>query len=267
MDGWSNNSSYTSGNNSSGGWGNSGESATSRGYGSSSSDYSSSSSNDSAYWSGVYGGNKSSSAPENQKGVYSTPTAQQFLNEEIANKRATPDMVKAGKAMIAGKEAAQGQQVMGGMLGTLGTAAAGPVGGIAAKGATYAIGKAQDALSEYGDDPSYQLSKQRTKDDGTLVGTAIGLAAPRGIGDMVQSAYDDKMGDYSSYVNGLKGNMQKSGYISNTPQRSVQMNGSNNANGLLNTMFAQQQVTQPDTENSIAALNYGNFTPSYGSVI
>ena len=56
MDGWSNNSSYTSGTTSSGGWGNSGQSATSRGYGSSSSDYSSSSHDDSSYWSNNYGG-------------------------------------------------------------------------------------------------------------------------------------------------------------------------------------------------------------------
>ncbi len=56
MDGWSNNSSYTSGSSSSGGWGNSGQSATSRGYGSSSSDYSSSSHDDSSYWSNNYGG-------------------------------------------------------------------------------------------------------------------------------------------------------------------------------------------------------------------
>ena len=56
MDGWSNNSSYTSGGSSSGGWGNSGQSATSRGYGSSSSDYSSYSHDDSSYWSNNYGG-------------------------------------------------------------------------------------------------------------------------------------------------------------------------------------------------------------------
>lgn len=59
MDGWSNNSSYTSGGNSSGGWGNSGTSATSNGYGSSSSDYSSYSSDDSGYWSNNYGGSSS----------------------------------------------------------------------------------------------------------------------------------------------------------------------------------------------------------------
>lgn len=61
MDGWSNNSSYTSGTTSSGGWGNSGSSATSKGYGSSSSDYSSYSSNYSGYWSNQYGGSSSSS--------------------------------------------------------------------------------------------------------------------------------------------------------------------------------------------------------------
>ena len=62
MDGWSNNSSYTSGTTSSGGWGNSGSSATSKGYGSSSSDYSSYSSDDSGYWSNQYGGGSSSSS-------------------------------------------------------------------------------------------------------------------------------------------------------------------------------------------------------------
>lgn len=62
MDGWSNNSSYTSGTTSSGGWGNSGSSATSKGYGSSSSDYSSYSSDYSGYWSNQYGGGSSSSS-------------------------------------------------------------------------------------------------------------------------------------------------------------------------------------------------------------
>ena len=62
MDGWSNNSSYTSGTTSSGGWGNSGSSATSKGYGSSSSDYSSYSSDDSGYWSNQYGGASNSSS-------------------------------------------------------------------------------------------------------------------------------------------------------------------------------------------------------------
>lgn len=59
MDGWSNNSAYTS-SGTSGGFSNNGSSATSNGYGGSSSNYSSSSSDDSAYWSGVYGGSSNS---------------------------------------------------------------------------------------------------------------------------------------------------------------------------------------------------------------
>ena len=214
----------------------------------------------------AYTNNKTLNAMESQKGVYATPTARQYLREEIAAGRATPDMVTAGKAMISGKEAARGQQAMGGLLGVIG-APFGLAGMAGAKAATYGVGKAQDMLSEYGDNPSYQLSKQRTKDDGSMVGSIIGMALPRGAGPIAQAAYDDKASDYSAYINGLKSDMQKQGYISSTPTRNVQMNGSNNANGLLNTMFAQRQVTQPDTENSIAALNYGNFTPSYGSVI
>lgn len=60
MDGWSNNSAYTS-SGTSGGFSNNGSSATSNGYGGSSSNYSNSSSDDSAYWSGVYGGSSNSS--------------------------------------------------------------------------------------------------------------------------------------------------------------------------------------------------------------
>lgn len=59
MDGWSNNSAYTS-SGTSGGFSNNGSSATSNGYGGSSSNYSNSSSDDSAYWSGVYGGSSNS---------------------------------------------------------------------------------------------------------------------------------------------------------------------------------------------------------------
>lgn len=84
MDGWSNNSSYTSGTTSSGGWGNSGSSATSKGYGSSSSDYSSYSSDDSGYWSNQYGGASNSSS---NSGSSNTNSAIGNLTQSAQSKR------------------------------------------------------------------------------------------------------------------------------------------------------------------------------------
>ena len=172
-----------------------------------------------------------------------------------------------GRAMIEGKQNAQGQGVLSGMTRTAGTAMAGPAGGLAGAGVGYGFGKLQDAMSEYGDSPAYNTSKQLTKDDSSLIGTAAGWAMPGATGGIAQAAINDRLGEYSQGINQLERSMQAGDYINNQRKQSVQMNGSNNANGLLNTMFAQRQVTQPDTENSIAALNYGNFTPSYGSVI
>lgn len=103
MDGWSNNSSYTSGTTSSGGWGNSGQSATSRGYGSSSSDYSSSSHDDSSYWSNNYGGgsgNQSAPVAAANKISGSQSPAQSRVEAKVDAK--TPANVTDRKASLTG---------------------------------------------------------------------------------------------------------------------------------------------------------------------
>ena len=103
MDGWSNNSSYTSGSSSSGGWGNSGQSATSRGYGSSSSDYSSSSHDDSSYWSNNYGGgsgNQSATVAAANKISGSQTPAQSRVEAKVDAK--TPANVTDRKASLTG---------------------------------------------------------------------------------------------------------------------------------------------------------------------
>lgn len=103
MDGWSNNSSYTSGSSSSGGWGNSGQSATSRGYGSSSSDYSSSSHDDSSYWSNNYGGgsgNQSASVAAANKISGSQTPAQSRVEAKVDAKN--PANVTDRKASLTG---------------------------------------------------------------------------------------------------------------------------------------------------------------------
>ena len=103
MDGWSNNSSYTSGTTSSGGWGNSGQSATSRGYGSSSSDYSSYSHDDSSYWSNNYGGgsgNQSATVAAANKISGSQTPAQSRVEAKVDAK--TPANVTDRKASLTG---------------------------------------------------------------------------------------------------------------------------------------------------------------------
>lgn len=103
MDGWSNNSSYTSGSSSSGGWGNSGQSATSRGYGSSSSDYSSSSHDDSSYWSNNYGGgsgNQSATVAAANKISGSQAPAQSRVEAKVDAKN--PANVTDRKASLTG---------------------------------------------------------------------------------------------------------------------------------------------------------------------
>lgn len=103
MDGWSNNSSYTSGTTSSGGWGNSGQSATSRGYGSSSSDYSSSSHDDSSYWSNNYGGgsgNQSAPVAAANKISGSQSPAQSRVEAKVDAKK--PANVTDRKASLTG---------------------------------------------------------------------------------------------------------------------------------------------------------------------
>lgn len=103
MDGWSNNSSYTSGSSSSGGWGNSGQSATSRGYGSSSSDYSSSSHDDSSYWSNNYGGgsgNQSATVAAANKISGSQTPAQSRVEAKVDAKN--PANVTDRKASLTG---------------------------------------------------------------------------------------------------------------------------------------------------------------------
>lgn len=188
------------------------------------------------------------------------------LDKAAKSKTMTEGQIATARAMIAGEQANTGQRVMGGLLNTLGTAVGGLPGSAVAKVASMGVNKLTDNLSGYADNAAYQQSKALAAKDESLIGKALGFVAPKGVGSMVSAAYDNTTGDYSTRIGGLRNNMQKAGYM-DTTTRNVQMNGSNNANGLLNTMFAQRQVTQPDTENSIAALNYGNFTPSYGSVI
>ena len=103
MDGWSNNSSYTSGSSSSGGRGNSGQSATSRGYGSSSSDYSSYSHDDSSYWSNNYGGgsgNQSATVAAANKISGSQTPAQSRVEAKVDAKN--PANVTDRKASLTG---------------------------------------------------------------------------------------------------------------------------------------------------------------------
>lgn len=189
------------------------------------------------------------------------------LDKAAKSKTMTEGQIATARAMIAGEQANTGQRVTGGLLNTIGTAVGGLPGAAAAKVASMGVNKLTDSLSGYADNAAYQQSKALASKDESLVGKALGMVTPKGMGSMVSAAYDNATGDYSTRIGGLRSAMREGGYLNTSPARNVQMNGSNNANGLLNTMFAQRQVTQPDTENSIAALNYGNFTPSYGSVI
>ena len=203
---------------------------------------------------------------DGKAGVFGSEEHVTALNKAAENKTMTEGQIATARAMIAGEQANTGQRVMGGLLNTLGTAVGGLPGSAVAKVASMGVNKLTDNLSGYADNAAYQQSKALAAKDESLIGKALGFVAPKGVGSMVSAAYDNTTGDYSTRIGRLRNNMQKAGYM-DTTTRNVQMNGSNNANGLLNTMFAKRQVTQPDTENSIAALNYGNFTPSYGSVI
>lgn len=204
---------------------------------------------------------------DGKAGVFGSEEHVTALKKAAENKTMTEGQIATARAMIAGEQANTGQRVMGGLLNTLGTAVGGLPGAAAAKVASMGVNKLTDSLSGYADNAAYQQSKALASKDESLVGKALGMVTPKGMGSMVSAAYDNATGDYSTRIGGLRSAMREGGYLNTSPARSVQMNGSNNANGLLNTMFAQRQVTQPDTENSIAALNYGNFTPSYGSVI
>lgn len=150
--------------------------------------------------------------------------------------------------MIAGKEAAQGQGVLSGMLSTIGGSIMGPIGALGAKGLSYLGGKAMDSANEYGENPSYQASKQKSKDDSTLVGNLIGFAVPSGVGSMAQTAYDDKIGSYNSYVNGLKSNMISNGYLSQPKQSAPVSSGSGSSSSLINNMMTAH--TAPATSQN-----------------
>ena len=206
-----------------------------------------------------------------QKGVYSTPTAQQYLSDQIASKRASQQEVEAGKAIIAGKEAAQGQGLLSSMLTFAGSAVLGPVGWAAGKAAGWLGGKAMDSASGYGDNPNYQVSKDKTKDDSTLVGTAIGLAAPKGVNGVAEMAYNDKMGDYNSYVNNLKSNMIKSGYME-ASKPATQQQGSGSSSSLISSFKTPQTTQAANASDSISGVDptdvdWSTFNFYSGSVV
>lgn len=209
-----------------------------------------------------------------QNGVYlSTPTAQQYLSDQIASKRASPQEVEAGKSIIAGKEAAQGQGLLSSMLTSAGAATLGPIGWAAGKAAGWLGGKAMDSASEYGDNPNYQVSKDKSNDDSTLVGTAIGLAAPTGVNGVAEMAYNDKMGDYNSYVNNLKSNMIKSGYMEASKPVTQQAGGSSYQPSTTSTLLkASPQITSTNTSDSIYGVDptdvdWSTFNFYSGSVV
>ena len=231
-DGWANNTAYTSSGTKTG-FGNNGSSATQNGYSGS-----------------------GSSNPETQKGVYSTPSQLQYLSDQVSSKRATPQEIESAKAMIAGKEAAQGQGLLNSMLTSAGSAVLGPVGFAAGKAVGWLGGEAMDSASGYGDNPNYKVSKDKYNDDSTLVGTAIGLAAPTGVNGVAEMAYNDKMGDYSSYVNGLKSNMIKSGYMEASKPVAQHAGGSSYQPGTTSTLLkAYPRITSTNTSDSISGVD------------
>lgn len=260
-DGWSNNTAYTSkGTNT--GFSNNGSSATQNGY---------SGSGDSSYWNGVYSGDKRTNNPETQKGVYSTPTQLQYLSDAVNSKRATQQELDSAKSMIAGREAAQGQGLLSSMLTTAGASALGPVGWAAGKAAGWLGGKAIDSASEYSSNPNYQVSKDKTDDDSTLVGKVIGTVAPAGVNGFAEMAYNDKMGDYNSYVNGLKSNMVKNGYM-DASKPVVQQTGSSSSSSLANTIKTPQTAQATTSNDNISGVDptdvdWSTFNFYSGSVV
>ena len=260
-DGWSNNTAYTSkGTNT--GFSNNGSSATQNGY---------SGSGDSGYWNGVYSGDKRTNNPETQKGVYSTPTQLQYLSDAVNSKRATQQELDSAKSMIAGKEAAQGQGLLSSMLTTAGASALGPVGWAAGKAVGWLGGKAIDSASEYSSNPNYQVSKDKTDDDSTLVGKVIGTVAPAGVNGFAEMAYNDKMGDYNSYVNGLKSNMVKNGYM-DASKPVVQQTGSSSSSSLANTIKTPQTAQTTTSNDNISGVDptdvdWSTFNFYSGSVV
>lgn len=262
-DGWSNNTAYTSkGTNT--GFSNNGSSATQNGY---------SGSGDSSYWNGVYSGDKRTNNPETQKGVYSTPTQLQYLSDAVNSKRATQQELDSAKSMIAGREAAQGQGLLSSMLTTAGASALGPVGWAAGKAAGWLGGKAIDSASEYSSNPNYQVSKDKTDDDSTLVGKVIGTVAPAGVNGFAEMAYNDKMGDYNSYVNNLKSNMVKNGYMEASKPVAQQAGGSSYQPGTTSTLLkAYPQITRTNTSDNISGVDptdvdWSTFNFYSGSVV
>ena len=259
-DGWSNNTAYTSkGTNT--GFSNNGSSATQNGY----------SSFDSSYWNGVYSGDKRTNNPETQKGVYSTPTQLQYLSDAVNSKRATQQELDSAKSMIAGREAAQGQGLLSSMLTTAGASALGPVGWAAGKAAGWLGGKAMDSASEYSSNPNYQVSKDKTDDDSTLVGKVIGTVAPAGVNGFAEIAYNDKIGDYNSYVNGLKSNMVKNGYM-DASKPVVQQTGSSSSSSLANTIKTPQTAQTTTSNDNISGVDptdvdWSTFNFYSGSVV
>lgn len=260
-DGWSNNTAYTSkGTNT--GFSNNGSSATQNGY---------SGSGDSSYWNGVYSGDKRTNNPETQKGVYSTPTQLQYLSDAVNSKRATQQELDSAKSMIAGREAAQGQGLLSSMLTTAGASALGPVGWAAGKAAGWLGGKAMDSASEYSSNPNYQVSKDKTDDDSTLVGKVIGTVAPAGVNGFAEMAYNDKMGDYNSYVNNLKSNMVKNGYM-DASKPVVQQTGSSSSSSLANTIKTPQTAQTTTSNDNISGVDptdvdWSTFNFYSGSVV
>lgn len=337
MDGWSNNSSYTSKSNDSGGWGNDGSSATSNGFGSSSS----SSSSDRSYWSGVYGekgslGVANTQNPANQfggssatamqskldskveaknptnnagqpgsltgqglAGQVATPNADywsgatdgwrnndnytagkagQFGTEEhvsslsnaIRSGKANEGQIETARAMIAGTNAVKGREAAGGLLGVMGSTLGGPIGGIAlGKAGEWGAEKLSDLTSGYKDNAAYNQAKQLAKDNSSFMAKMAGQFSPvPGTGGMVKAVANDYTGGFRQQVSDLNRSMINQGYISASPQRNIQQNGSSGApNSLIANMYQTQQPAAVDNYSQ-PSLNYDNNATYYrGSVI
>ena len=128
-----------------------------------------------------------------------------------------------------------------------------------------------DSASGYGDNPNYQVSKDKSNDDSTLVGTAIGLAAPTGVNGVAEMAYNDKMGDYNSYVNNLKSNMIKSGYME-ASKPVVQQAGGSSSSYLANTIKTPKTAQTTTSNDNISGVDptdvdWSTFNFYSGSVV
>ena len=222
------------------------------------------------YWSGPTDGwRANTNYTAGKAGQFGTKEHISALTSAINSGKANEGQIETARAMVAGANAVKGGEAAGGLLGTMGSVLAGPIGGYAAgKVGAWGAEKLSDISTGYADNAAYNQAKKLAIDDTSrLISEASRFSPVPGTSGMVKAVAGDYTGGFRQDMADLNRSMINKGYIK--APSSIQQSGSGGSapNSLLANMYQTQQQPAEAYNYEQPSLNYDNNASYYrGSV-